>query len=232
MIVEPLQRCTPPVPGFLAGLREATREAGVLLIFDEVVTGFRLAYGGAQEYYGVVPDLVAYGKAIGGGTPLAAFGGRRDVVDLVREDRLGSDTYVWMASTLGGNPISTAAGNAALAIYRQPGTYEHLHNIGAYLRSKLKGILEQQGVEAQVVGDGPLAQVIFGTGEALNFRTSQHDDPALARRLMLDLFDRGIFLNPMSTKLYLSLAHQESHCDEFCEVFADALQSCTATAAV
>ena len=111
VIVEPLQRCTPPKEGFLETLRAACTEHDVLLIFDEVVTGFRLAYGGAQEYYGVIPDLVAYGKALGGGYPIGAFGGRADVMDQVREDRLGGPDYVWVASTLGGNPISTAAGS-------------------------------------------------------------------------------------------------------------------------
>ncbi len=103
VIVEPLQRCTTPKPGFLEGLREVTRAYDVLLLFDEVVTGFRLAYGGAQEYYGVIPDLVGYGKALGGGYPIGAFGGRSEIMDLVREDGLGSERYVWVASTLGGN---------------------------------------------------------------------------------------------------------------------------------
>ena len=121
IIMEPLQRCTPPEPGFLRGIRELCDETGILLIFDEVVTGFRLAYGGAQEYYGVVPDLVAYGKALGGGYPIGAFGGRRDVMDLVNEHHIGSQQYVWMASTLGGNPISASAANAALSVLRRAG---------------------------------------------------------------------------------------------------------------
>jgi glutamate-1-semialdehyde 2,1-aminomutase len=134
VIMEPLQRCTPPEPGFLQGVRRLCDELGVLLIFDEVVTGFRLAYGGAQEYYGVVPDLVAYGKALGGGYPIGAFGGRRDVMDLVNEHHIGGDRYVWMASTLGGNPISTAAANAALTVLRRPRTYERLHALGHWFR--------------------------------------------------------------------------------------------------
>ena len=125
VIIEPLQRCTPPKPGFLEGVRAACTEAGILLIFDEVVTGFRLAYGGAQEYYGVVPDLIAYGKALGGGYPIGAFGGRTDIMEWTNEHRIGGSDYVWMASTLGGNPISTAAANAALGVFRQPGTYEN-----------------------------------------------------------------------------------------------------------
>jgi len=223
VIVEPLQRCTPPEPGFLEGLREATEANGVLLLFDEVVTGFRLAYGGAQEYYGVVPDLVAYGKALGGGYPIGAFGGRRDIMDVVREDRLGEPGYVWVASTLGGNPISTAAAGAALAVFRQPGTYQRLHGLGAYLRAGLRDRLRERQAIAQVIGDGPLAQVVFSREPVRDYRSTQKGDSARGRALMLGLFARGVFLNPMGTKLYLSLAHDEATCDELLARFDDAL---------
>jgi glutamate-1-semialdehyde 2,1-aminomutase len=223
VIVEPLQRCVSPVPGFLQGLREATCAAGAPLIFDEVVTGFRLAYGGAQEYYGVVPDLVAYGKALGGGLPIGAFGGRAELMELVREDRLHRETYVWTASTLGGNPVSAAAANAALAIYRHDTTYSLLHMLGEYLRGGIRRVLADFGLKATVLGDGPLAQIAFTANEVRDYRSSQHDDRQFARRLMLALFSRGIFLNPMGTKLYLSLAHDEASCEEFCATLADAL---------
>jgi glutamate-1-semialdehyde 2,1-aminomutase len=223
LIVEPLQRCTPPEPGFLEGLRDATRAAGVLLLFDEVVTGFRLAYGGAQEYYGVVPDLVAYGKALGGGYPIGAFGGPRELMDHVREDRLGQPGYVWVASTLGGNPVSSAAAGAALEVFRQPGTYARLHELGAYLRKGLRKALEARQVTAQVIGDGPLAQVVFSPEPVRDYRSTQKGDKAKGRALMLGLFERGVFLNPMGTKLYLSIAHDEGTCDQFLDRFDDAL---------
>lgn len=223
IIVEPLQRCVPPLPGFLAGLRQLCDRHGMLLIFDEVVTGFRLAYGGAQEYYGVVPDLVAYGKALGGGYPIGAFGGRREIMDLVREDRLGRDGYVWMASTLGGNPISTAAARAALSVLRQEGVYPRLHALGRYLREQMQAVLRSNGVEAQIIGDGPLAQVVFSSEPVVDYRSSQQGDKARGRAVMLELFRQGIFLNPMGTKLYLSLAHDERICDLFCERFDAAL---------
>src|SRR5258706_8404541 len=114
IIVEPLQRCTPPVPGFLKGLRALADRTGALLLFDEVVTGFRLAYGGAQEFYGVLPDLVAYGKALGGGLPIGAFGGRADVMAVVREDRLRRDPSVWGGPNPRGDPLSPRAPPAGL----------------------------------------------------------------------------------------------------------------------
>lgn len=223
IIVEPLQRCTAPEPGFLQGLCELTREYGVLLVFDEVVTGFRLAYGGAQEYYGVVPDLVAYGKALGGGYPIGAFGGRQEVMDIVREDRMGGEHYVWVASTLGGNPISTAAARAALSVLSQDGVYKKLHAVGRYLREGVRRVLENRQVTAQVIGDGPLAQVVFSDAPIRDYRSTQRADKDRARALMLGLFRRGVFLNPMGTKLYLSLAHDEAVCDEFLDRFDDAL---------
>ena len=220
IIIEPFHRCLSPEPGFLPGLRKLCDEAGVLLVFDEVVTGFRLAYGGAQEYYGVVPDLVAYGKALGGGYPIGAFGGRRELMQQVREDRIGQPGYVWTASTLGGNPISCAAARAALEILSRPGTYERLHRLGRLLREGMQSALTKHGYEAQVIGDGPLAQFVLSPDVPRDYRSTRHRDAALARRLMLQLFAEGIFLNPMGTKLYLSIAHDE----QLCEIFIDRFQ--------
>lgn len=223
VIVEPLHRCLPPQPGFLPGLRALCDRVGCLLIFDEVVTGFRLAYGGAQESYGVVPDLVAYGKALGGGMPIGSFGGRADVMELVAEDRLHHDAYVWTASSTGGNPVSSAAALAAMAVYRRPGAYQQLHTLGRYLREGIARVLIEQGYEGVALGDGPLAQVAFMERRPHASRDLAASDRALARRLMLELFARGVFLNPMGTKLYLSLAHDEATCDAFLDRLSDAL---------
>lgn len=217
VIIEPLQRCTPPEPGFLEGVRSACDDAGVLLIFDEVVTGFRLAYGGAQEYYGVIPDLIAYGKALGGGYPIGAFGGRSEIMDLVSERHIGSDTYVWQASTLGGNPISASAANAALSVLRRPNAYDTLHSLGNSFRRQLRQVLSEHEIVGQVIGDGPMAQIVFTGLKVNNYRTTATGNKELARRMMLGLFKRGVFINPMGTKLYLSLAHDEAICGEFCD---------------
>ena len=225
VIVEPLQRCTPPQDGFLESLRTTCDDYDVPLIFDEVVTGFRLASGGAQEYYGVIPDLVAYGKALGGGYPIGAFGGRADIMGLVREEQLGQPGYVWVASTLGGNPISTAAARAALGVFAEPDCYQRLHDLGRYLRQGLGRVLNEHQDTAQVIGDGPLAQVVFSADPVFDYRSTKRGDSDKGRSLMLALFRRKIFLNPMGTKLYLSVAHTQSLCDMFLERFADALQA-------
>jgi glutamate-1-semialdehyde 2,1-aminomutase len=223
VIMEPLQRCTPPKQGFLEGVRKLCTDSALVLIFDEVVTGFRLAYGGAQEYYGVVPDLVAYGKALGGGYPIGAFGGRADIMEMTNEHRIGQDDYVWMASTLGGNPISTAAAVATLEVFRKPGTYEHFHALGDYMREGMRRVLADAQEKAQVIGDGPLAQVVFSDEPVYDYRSTKKGDSARGRACMLKLFGSGIFLNPMGTKLYLSVAHDEDVCDRFFDRFASAL---------
>ncbi len=215
VIVEPLHRCTPPRPGFLQGLRDLTAQTGVLLIFDETVTGFRLAYGGAQEYYGVRPDLAALGKALGGGYPLGAVVGRADALDLVREDRLGADRYVWFATSLGGNPVSATAALVTLGELRKPETYPRLFAMGEALRTGLRGVMQDEGITAHVQGDGPLAAVVFTDREVVDYRTAFSSNRKRARAFTLGLFRRGIFLNPMSTKLYLSLAHTQADIAHF-----------------
>lgn len=224
VVVEPLHRCTSPRPGFLEGLRALATEVGALLIFDEVVTGFRLAYGGAQAYYDVRPDVAALGKALGGGYPLGAVVGRSDVLDLVREDRLGQDRYVWFASSLGGNPVSAAAGVAALGEFRNPGVYARLFVLGEALRAGLRAALKDEGITAQVQGEGPLAAVVFTGTEVVDYRTAATADRQRARAFLLGLFRRGIFLNPMSTKLYLSLAHTEADIARFLDVARETLR--------
>jgi glutamate-1-semialdehyde 2,1-aminomutase len=217
VIVEPLQRCTPPEEGFLEGLRDVTRKRGIPLIFDEVVTGFRLAYGGAQEYYGVTPDLAAFGKAMGGGFPIGAFCGKAEIMDLCIEANLGSEKYVWVASSLGGNPVSMAASLATLEELRKPGSYGRLHEMGNTLREGLREILRDEGINGQVIGDGPLGQIIFTGEKIVDYRSAFRADRAKGRSFMLGLFEQGIFLNPLGTKLYISLAHTNDDIHTFLE---------------
>ncbi|MFH1934643.1 MAG: aspartate aminotransferase family protein [Pseudomonadota bacterium] len=213
VIVEPLHRCTPPLAGFLEGLREVTQKHDMLLVFDECVTGFRLAYGGAQEYYGVIPDLAALGKALGGGYPVGAVVGRADILDLCNEADLGQERYVWFASTLGGNPVTAAASLATLDELRKPGTYERLFAMGEKLRNGFRSILSELGIVAQVLGEGPLCALVFTGEKVVDYRTAFNADREKARAFTLGLFRNGIFLNPMSTKLYFSLAHGDEEID-------------------
>ena len=225
VIVEPLHRCISPVDGFLQGLREVTASLGIVLVFDEVVTGFRLALGGAQEYYGVSPDLVAYGKGLGGGFPIGAFGGRADVMEAVNEQRLPGPNYAWSASTTGGNPVSSAAALATIDVFSEPGVYDRLHAMGRQLREQLGQALGQVGETAQVLGDGPLAQSVFLDRPVQSHRDWLAADRERGRAVMFELLRSGVFLNPMGTKLYLSLAHTEADLDEFTAHFTAALKS-------
>lgn len=213
VIVEPLHRCTIPVAGFLEGLRDITRKHDILLIFDEVMTGFRLAYGGAQEYYGVVPDLVALGKALGGGYPVGAVVGRADILDLCNEADLGKERFVWFASTVGGNPVTAAAALVTLEELRKPGTYQRLFDLGERLRNGFRSILSELDIVAQVLGDGPLCALSFTEERVIDYRSTFRSDRAKERAFKLGLFRNGVFLNPLSTKLYLSTAHGDEELD-------------------
>jgi glutamate-1-semialdehyde 2,1-aminomutase len=224
VIVEPLHRCLAPRPGFLESLREICSHLGVLLVFDEVVTGFRLALGGAQERYGVPADLVAYGKALGGGLPIGAFVGRRELMSLVEEHRAGTPEYVWTASTLGGNPLSCAGAMASLRVYAQPGTYDTLDTLGKTLRDTLKRALRDTGHVGQVIGDGPLGQIVFSDQPVFDYRSTLAGDRAKSRAMMLGLYRAGVFVNPMGTKLYLSLAHDANAIREFGNRLRDVLK--------
>ncbi len=224
VIVEPFHRCLSPAPGFLQGLREVTRKHGVVLVFDEVVTGFRFAPGGAQQYYGVTPDLAAYGKALGGGFPIGAYAGRADIMDAVNEHKLPGPGYAWSASTTGGNPVSCAAALATLDLLCQPGTHDHLHALGRRFRQRLADTLAELHVPAQILGDGPIAQLAFTSRPVTDHDSYLATDRVLGRAVMLGLIRNGIFLNPMGTKLYLSLAHTDAQLDRFCDALRASLK--------
>src|SRR5207247_942781 len=161
VIIEPYQRTIPPAPGFLEGLRRATQRHGVPLVFDEIVTGFRFAYGGAQEFYKVVPDLAAFGKVVAGGFPLACIAGPTAIMRHFDAALDGTPDYVWQAGTFNGNAIAAAAGLATLAELRKPGTYERLFQTGARLKAGLQAAVTKHGVAAQVSGEPPVFDLFF-----------------------------------------------------------------------
>lgn len=210
VIIEPLQRAIAPEPGFLAGLRALTEQYGVLLIFDEVVTGFRLAYGGAQAYYGVTADLVCYGKVIGGGYPLAAVVGPREIMRLA-DARRPSEQSIFYNGTLNGNPVAAAAGLATLQLLKQPGVYERLHDHGREVRERLNATFRAAGVRCQAIGDGPLFQLAFVDGPVRTHRDLRDNDREAQRAWTIELLKRGQLLNP--GKAYVSTAHDAAAID-------------------
>src|SRR5215204_1665646 len=205
VIVEPFQRIIPPAPGFLQSLRRITQENGVPLIFDEVVTGFRLAYGGAQEYYGVVPDLCTLGKVIGGGFPLAAIAGKAEIMAHFDKNKVGDENYLVQIGTLSGNPVAAAAGLATMAILKRPGAYEQIHGTGRKLMGALGGLLREAGIPAQISGEPPLFDVVFTDQPVRDYRGTLTGDAELLRRFNALLRERGILKG--ESKYYISLAH-------------------------
>ena len=222
VILEPFQRIIPPMPGFLEGLRKITTEHGIPLIFDEVVTGFRFAYGGAQEYYGVVPDLCTLGKVIGGGFPLAAIAGRADIMAHFDRDRVGDEGFLMQVGTLSGNPVAAAAGLATLEILRRPSAYDHLFATGRELMGTLADLLKRNGLTAQVTGEPPLFDVVFTRDPVRDYRGTLRGDGAMLRRLNALLRDRGVLKG--ESKYYVSLAHTPEDIRHTCEAWASAVK--------
>lgn len=224
IIVEPVQRAIPPEPGFLQGLREICDRTGALLVFDEVVTGFRLALGGAQDVYGVTPDLAALAKAMGGGLPLAAVAGRRDLIELTvpRSDR--NERAVYMGNTLNGNPLSCAAGLAALEVLEEEGGPEKIAAAGSALATGFREAAARLGIPFQVLGPPAFGDPIIGAGEIRNQADYLRQNRAASAAFGVELLRRGIFVNP-GFKMYISTAHGPAEIDQTVEVAEEALRA-------
>ena len=219
VIVEPVcgnMGVIPPEPGFLEALRELTRQYGVVLIFDEVITGFRVARGGAQERYGVTPDLTCLGKILGGGLPVGAFGGRRDIMSC-----LAPVGPVYQAGTLSGNPVTVTAGLATLRALEAPGVYRELEEKGRKLEEGLKGVLGR-GVQGTVNRVGSMLTLFLGLDrvtEPDHARACERDRFA---RFFHGMLARGIYLPPSPFEaLFLSLAHSDEDIAATVTAFAD-----------
>ncbi len=208
IIVEPFQRIIAPQPGFLEGLRKLTQETGIVLIFDEVVTGFRWAYGGAQSYYGVTPDLATFGKVIGGGFPLAAIAGREDIMKHFDKAAVREDEFLMQVGTLSGNPVASAAGLATMAILKRPGAYETLWATGGKLKDTLGRMLQDAKLPARIVGEAPMWDVVFTSGEVHDYRGYIKGNPDMARQFNAVLLKYGILKS--DSKYYISIAHDEA----------------------
>jgi len=204
IIVEPLQRVVPPQPGFLQLLRDECTKRSIVLIFDEIVTGFRLAYGGAQEAYGVVPDLCSLGKIIGGGFPLAAIAGNKELMDHFDEAIVGKDRFLMQLGTLSGNPVAAVAGIKTMEILRRDGAYEKLRSTGVALQKMLVSHLDAHGHTHKIAGDTTLFDVIFTDQEVTDYRSWQTGDKDKSAAFNQVLRQNGIFKSP--GKLYPCLA--------------------------
>ena len=228
VIVEPMQRVLSPRPGFLQTLREVTTHYQIPLIFDEVVTGFRLAYGGAQEYYGVTPDLVAMGKIVGGGYPLALIAGREEIMSAYDPSVADPDSFVPQIGTLNGNPVACAAGLATLAELRKEGTYQRLHATGKQLRDALERLCNAAEIPMQPSGEDPVFGFFFTDQPITDYRSTLMNDATLMARFRTELLEQGI-LKSMADNFYPSLAHTSEDLERTIEVFSSTIHGLRGT---
>ena len=232
IIVEPLQRCILPRPGFFETLRELADKHGIILVFDEVVTGFRMAWGGAQERYGVVPDLAAFGKTISGGYPNAAVCGRADVLETAnpRRDGYPADPKSVIASgTFNGNTVSCVAGMATLDELEKPGTYERLYEMGDKISREIDIMGKEFSIPLKVGGEGPVLQILFTEDdEIINYESMLYADKAKAYKFGVEMIKRGFFISPFE-KIYLHMALSDEDVDRMLdgarEVMRDVIAS-------
>ncbi len=212
VIVEPLQRVVPPEPGFLDGVRALCDRHGAVLIFDEIVTGFRLDYGGAQERWGVIPDLCTLGKIIGGGFALAATAGRAEIMAHFDKAKVGAEGWLMQLGTLSGNPVASVAGLKTMEVLRRDGQYDRLRAIGTRLMGMQSAALTAAGVAHCVVGDPTLFDVVFAPPPMRDYRDTQRGDTARLAAYNRVLREHGIFKAP--GKLYPSLAVTEADLEQ------------------
>tara|TARA_R110002072_G_scaffold94336_7_gene208523 strand:+ start:9136 stop:10395 length:1260 start_codon:yes stop_codon:yes gene_type:complete len=209
IIVEPLQRIIPPTQGFLQTVRDLCDRYGIVLIFDEVVTGFRLSYGGAQAAYGVIPDVCTLGKIIGGGFPLAAVAGRRVIMDHFDKTIVGADRWLMMLGTLSGNPVAAVAGLKTMEILRREGAYDQLKANGECVMGIYRKHLDASGIAHRIVGHETLFDVVFTDRDVCSYRDVVSANAAKNARFNAVLRENGIFKSPGKTYSHLALTEAD-----------------------
>jgi glutamate-1-semialdehyde 2,1-aminomutase len=223
VIVEPVAAnmgVVPPRRGYLEGLRDLTARHGVLLIFDEVITGFRLAPGGAQELYRVTPDLTTLGKILGGGLPVGAYGGREEIMD-----RVAPEGDVYQAGTLAGNPLAMRAGIAMLAQLRAPGVYDRLEAAAARLQRGLLAACEESGTTARVTRVGSLLTLFFAAREPADWGGASRADARRYAAFFRRMLERGVYLPPSQFEAwFVSAAHGDAEIDATVATARDVLK--------
>ncbi|MEX0820930.1 MAG: glutamate-1-semialdehyde 2,1-aminomutase [Rhodothermales bacterium] len=224
IVIEPVagnMGCVPPEPGFLDGLRELCDARGVLLIFDEVMTGFRVARGGAQERYGVFPDLTTLGKVIGGGLPVGAYGGRKEIMD-----HLSPTGPVYQAGTLSGNPLAMAAGNAVLKrLQEESGLFERLEETGRLLEEGTKRTLEELGLDYYTTRVGSMGSLFFTSERVTDYESARTSDTERYGRYFHAMLRRGVYLAPSQFEaFFFSTEHGKEEVDRTLQVQREALE--------
>ncbi len=227
VIIEPVAAnmgVVPPQPGFLAGLRQLTERTGALLIFDEVITGFRVAYGGAQALYGINPDLTCLGKIIGGGLPVGAYGGKRQIME-----KMAPTGSVYQAGTLSGNPLAMTAGITTLSALGQPGVYEQLEKTARRLEEGIARAAAATGVEVNISRVASLLTIFFTGNAALNYQAVAASDTVRFGRFFWQLLEQGIYWPPSQFEAaFISLAHSEKDIETTVAAISTAFKSLTA----
>jgi len=229
VIVEPVagnMGVVPPRPGFLHGLRDITARYGALLIFDEVITGFRLSYGGAQLLYGVEPDITCLGKIIGGGLPLAAYGGKNEIMSLI-----SPEGPVYQAGTLSGNPLAVSAGLATLKVLARGEIYEDLDKKASRLAVGLAAASREADVGVCLTRAGSLLCCFFTGGEVFDYRTAAASDTGMYAAFFRSMLDQGVYLAPSQFEAaFISAAHTDEMIDRTLEAAAKAFKASSLTA--
>jgi glutamate-1-semialdehyde 2,1-aminomutase len=222
IIVEPVagnMGLVRPVDGFLETLREVTEKSGSILIFDEVMTGFRVAYGGAQSLYGILPDITCLGKIIGGGLPVGAYGGKREIME-----HIAPQGPVYQAGTLSGNPVAMAAGIATLMQLKKPGFYENLDKKADLLATGLEKAAQKAGVKARVDRAGSMVGLFFTDRDVKNFEDAKTSDLDMFSAYYKGMLEKGIYLAPSQFEaLFVSIAHETEHIDKTIEAAEEVL---------
>jgi glutamate-1-semialdehyde 2,1-aminomutase len=208
VIIEPVVGnigCVLPKSGFLESLRKLTKDHGIVLIFDEVMTGFRVAYGGAQAYYGITPDMTCLGKVIGGGLPVGAYGGKNEIMSMV-----SPEGPVYQAGTLSGNPLAMTAGIETLKILSKESTYKKLENTAALLEKRLKDAASRAGVKTRFYRAGTMFCNYFTDTDVIDYKTAKTSDTSKFSRFFSNMLARGINMAPSQFEAgFISLAHTE-----------------------
>ena len=213
VIIEPVVGnigCVLPRPGFLESLRKLTKKFGIVLIFDEVMTGFRVAFGGAQAYYGIIPDMTCLGKVIGGGLPVGAYGGKKEIMSMV-----SPEGPVYQAGTLSGNPLAMTAGIETLRILSKENTYNKLESTGALLEEGLADAARKAGVKTRFYRAGTMFCTYFTNTDVIDYKTAKTSDTARFSRFFSAIIKKGVYIAPSQFEAgFISLAHTEKDIEQ------------------